>query len=212
MSADQAAGLRRRSARQPGRCIHCFSDSDESPIRLAQALHQRGETVLLIDGGGRLLADSSPRSLFDWRQQIARGRLQTLPMSCGDGWHAPGVRADEPALLAMAQRYDAVVFDAGPGRGDLRLMPGAAAVIEVEATHASRRYGYALLKSLFHTGAALRVVLLGDPAACEQVRAACAHFLEPRFAQAICTVAHEDDAFAEVAVRMASEETSLRAR
>jgi hypothetical protein len=213
MPADQAAGLRRRSARQPLRCIHCFSDSRESATRLALALHQRGGTVLLVDASGRTLADSSPRSLFDWRQQLARGQLQTLPMPYGDGWHAPGIRADEPALSRVAHGYDAVVFDAGPGE-DLVLMPGAAhaAVIEVVATLESMRHAYALLKSLFHAGAAPRVGLMGETAACEQVRAACAHFLDPQFAHAVCSVAHEDDAFAELAVRMVDEETSPSAR
>lgn len=213
MPADQAAGLRRRSAQQPLRCIHCFLASAESTA-LAHALHQRGWTSLLVNAGGRVFAGSPTRSLFDWRQQVARGHLQTFPMPYGDALHAPGMLADEPTLLGLAAGYDAVVFDAGLDGAGLVLMPGALhdVVIEVHATHEAMQRGYALLKTLFHAGEALSVGLLGDPAACEQLWAACAQFLGQTFAQAICNVAHQVDAFAALAVRMVHEETGLTAR
>ena len=210
MAADQAAGLRRRSGRQAVRCIHGFFDSAESAPRLAQALHQCGWTALLVDSCGRIFADSSTRSLFDWRQQLARGQVYTLPLPYGDGWHAPGARADEPALVRVAHGYDCVVFDAGPNAANLAPMPGAAhaMVIEVKAAHESMQRGYALLKTLSHSHEVPRIGLVGDPVSCNHVRAACAHFLGPRFAQAIYSSAYEGDAFVELAVRMAGEETS----
>jgi hypothetical protein len=208
--ADQAAGLRRRSGRQALRCIHAFFDSAESAPRLLQALHQSGRTALLVDTCGRLFADSPARSLFDWRQQLQRGQLHTLPLSYGDGWHAPGVRADEPALARVAQAYDCVVFDADFDTAELALMPGAAYafVIEVKATHESMQRSYALLKTLSRMHAAPDIELMGDPVACDHVRAACVHFLGAHFAPAVCNPAREDDAFAELAVRMTGEETS----
>jgi hypothetical protein len=106
MPADQAAGLRRRSDRQLPRCVHCFFDSAASISRLANALHRHGRISLLVDMHGRTVADSPTRNLFDWRQQIARGQLQLHPMPYGDAWHAPGVRADEPALRRAAHGYD----------------------------------------------------------------------------------------------------------
>jgi len=212
MPADQAAGLRRRSARQPLRCIQCFFDSAQSTSRLTLALHQRGWTALLVDARGRLLADAPARSLFGWRQQLERGQLHTLPLPHGDGWHAPGARADDPALAGIAQGYDAVVFDAG--RDGLALMPGAvhAVVIEVNAAHESMLQAYALLKTLSRADGVGSIGLLGAAAACDRVCAACSHFLDRRFAQAIYSAAHEDGLFAALAVRMACEEASLAAR
>lgn len=214
MPADQAAGLRRRSARQPLRCIQCFVDSAQSTSRLALALHQRGWISLLVDARGRLLADSPARSLFGWRQQLERGQVHTLPLPHGDGWHAPGVRADEPAMAGIAQSYDAVVFDAGlKADDDLALMPGAAhaVVIEVNTTHESMLRAYTLLKTLSRADAVYSIGLLGAAAACDRVCAACSHFLDPRFAQAIYSADHEDGVFAALAVRMASEEAGLAA-
>ena len=213
MPADQAAGLRRRRARLSPRCLHVFFDSADSTEKLVQALHRRGLRTLLIDVQGRVYADTPARSLFDWRQQLARRQLQTLPMSYGEGWHAPGVRADEPLLAGIAQDYDILVFDEGRGEVGAR-MPGAArtVIIEVAFAHESLQRAYALLKTLFHQEETPDVVLLGEPAACDRVRAACAQFLDGPFAQAILGAGHEDDAFAALAVRMADEETSPSAR
>ena len=214
MPADQAAGLRRRSGRQAPRCIHGCFDSVESAPRLAQALHRCGWTVLLVDSCGRLFADSPTCSLFDWRQQLERGQLHRLPLLYGDGWHAPGARADEPALVRVAQGYDCVVFDAGPNAASLARMPGAdhAMVVEVNATHESMQRGYALLKTLSHLHGAMRVGLAGDAAACHRVHAACVQFLDAQFARAIDSAVHEDDVFAALAARMTGEETGLTTR
>ncbi len=214
MPTDQAAGLRRRSARQALACIHCWFGSAESSVKLAQALHLRGATPLLIDASGRVFADSPARSLFDWKQQLQRGQLRLLPQSYGDGWHAPGVRADEPALLSMARGYDQLVFDMTADRIDMVLMPGAthAVIIEVQATDASMLRAYAQLKTLSHAKAQVSVSVLGDAAACDHVVAACHRFLEPGFAQAIYSVAHEDNAFTALAARMAGGEASRLAR
>lgn len=213
MPADQAAGLRRRLAQQPPCCVHCFFDAAESTIRLAQALHRRGWSSLLIDTCGRVFAGSPTRSLFDWPQQLERGQLHTLPMPYGDGWFAPGIRGDEPALMTIAQGYDCVVFDASLNAPDWVPLPGAAQVIilEVSAVHAAL-HGYALLKTLSHSKAAFSVGLLGDAAACDHLQAACKQFLDPVFTRAVYSVAHEDDAFTALAVRMADEETGLTAR
>jgi hypothetical protein len=210
MPADQAAGLRRCSDRHLPRCIYCFFDSASSISRLANALHRNGRVSLLVDMRGRLVADSPTRNLFDWRQQIARGQLQLHPMTYGDAWHAPGVRTDEPMLRRAAKGYDLVLFDVAPGAVEFVLMPDAAhaLIVEVQPTHASMLHAYTLLKTLSHAGSVFGVGLLGDAAACDRVMNACGHFLHPGFGQAIYSVVHEDDAFAELAVRMAGEEAS----
>lgn len=168
---------------------------------------------MLIDAGGRLFADA-PRSLFDWKHQIERGQLHTLPMPHGEGWYAPGIRGDEPALMAAARGHDCIVFDARLNAPDWTPLPGAAqaVVLEVNATNASSLQGYALLKTLADSRASIRVGLLGDAAACDHLLAACGRFLEPTFTRAVYSVAREDDAFAALAVRMAPEETGLTAR
>lgn len=214
MPADQAAGLRRRLAQQPPCCVHCFFDAAESTLRLAQALHQRGWTSLLIDTCGRVFADCPTRNLFGWKQQLERGQLHTLPMPYGDGWYAPGMQGDEPALMTIAQGYDCVIFDASLNVPGWASLPDAAQVfvMEVKASHVSTLHGYALLKTLSHAGAVFSVGLLGDAAACDHLQAACKQFLDPSFTQAVYSVAHEDDAFAALAVRMAHEEAGVTAR
>jgi hypothetical protein len=211
--ADQAAGLRRRRAQQPPPCVYCFFDTADSTPRLAQALHRRGRTSLLIDACGRVFSDA-PRSLFDWKQQLERGQLHTLPMPYGEGWYAPGIQGDTPALGAIARGYDCIVFDASRTAPDWTPLSGAAQVLilEVNATHASTLQGYALLKTQAHSGASISGGLLGNAAACDQLLAACGRFLDPAFTRAVYNVAHEDDAFAALAVRMAHEETGLTAR
>ncbi len=213
MPADQAAGLRRRRAQQPPACVHCFFDAAESAVRLTQALHQCGWSSLLIDASGRSFSDT-PRSLFGWTHQIERGQLHMLPMPYGEGWYAPGIKGDEPALMAAGRGHDCVVFDASPNAPDWTPLPGAArfVILEVDATHVSTLQGYALLKTLAHSGAPISVALLGNAAACDQLLAACQRFLDPAFTRAVYSVAHEDDAFAALAVRMAHEETGLMAR
>ena len=213
MPADQAAGLRRRSARQPLRCIHGFFHSPESTTRLAQALHRHGWTSLLVDTRGRVFTDFSTRSLFDWRQQLARQQLHTLTMPHGDGWHAPGLQANEPGLRTIAQRYDCLLFDDSLDAPGWLPLPDMAQtlILEVRAGQASMQQAYALLKTLSHLESRASIGLLGNAAACDRLLAACRHYLEPAFVQAVHSVAHEDDAFAALAVRMADEETSLSA-
>ena len=207
MAADQAHGLRRRARLQPLRAIHCFFDAADSTVRLARALHRRGWTSLLVDTRARASADSPARSLFDWRQQIARGQLHTLPMAYGSRWHAPGLRGDEPALAGLAQGHDCLLLDEGHAPA-WAPPPGAAhtLVIEATATQASLLHGYALLKTLSALGGAASVGLLGDAGACDRLQAACAQFLDPAFCRAVYSVADEVDAFAALAARMTSEE------
>ncbi len=214
MPADQAAGLRRRSARQPASCIHCFFEASFSSTQLMSALHQLGQVSLLVDMRGRLFTDSSPRSLFDWNQQLERNHLNTLPQAYGDGWYAPGLTMDAPNLPRFLQGYDSVVFDAGPVANELALLPGMPShvIIEVHPTGDSMQRAYSMLKTLFQAGNALSVGLLGEASACNHVQAACCHFLEQSFTRIFYSVVNEDGAFAALAVRMADEETHRMSR
>jgi hypothetical protein len=211
---DQAAGLRRRSARLPPACIYCFFDTAEWPDKLAAALQQAGRTSLLIDRRGRLFAAAPTRSLFDWKQQLERGQLHILSLIYGDGWYAPGVRADEPALRDVARAYDHLLFDEEPSGAELILIADAAntLLIEVQLTQPSMQRAYTLLKTLSHTPKVFKVSLLGDQAACAHVLSTANHFLSQPFVQAIACVADVDTAFSALAVRMPIEETSWLAR
>ncbi|MDP2031353.1 MAG: hypothetical protein Q8K12_17095 [Thiobacillus sp.] len=209
MPADQAAGLRRRSAQQPASCIHCFFEASFSSTQLMHALHQLDQTSLLVDMRGRLFADSSPRSLFDWKQQLERNHLNTLPQAYGDGWYAPGLTVDAPNLPRLLQGYDSVVFDAGPVASELALLPGMPShvIIEVHPSGDSMQRAYSMLKTLFQAGNALSVGVLGEASACNHIKAACCHFLEQSIMQIFYSQVHEDVAFAALAVRMTDEET-----
>jgi len=214
MPADQAAGLRRRSALQPLRCIHGFFHSPESTTRLAQALHRRGWSSLLVDTRGRLFADAPTQSLFDWRQQLARQQMHIQATPHGDGWHAPGLMASEPGLRAIAQRYDCLLFDASLDAPDWQPLPDMdqTLILEVREGPASMQQAYALLKTLCHLESHAGIALLGNATACDRLQAACRQYLDPAFVRAVHSVAHEDDAFAALAVRMADGETGLTAR
>jgi ATP-dependent exoDNAse (exonuclease V) alpha subunit len=211
---DQAAGLRRRSARMPPACIYCFFDTTEWTERLATALHHAGRHSLLIDRQGRLFAVATTRSLFDWKRQLERGELHTLSLSHGDGWYAPGLRADAPALREVARQYDHLLFDEEASGADLILMPDASNrfLVEVQPGQSSMLRAYTLLKSLSHAEAGSKVSLLGDADACLHVLDSVKRFLPQPFAQAIDFVAHVDTAFSTLAVRMPCEETSCLTR
>jgi len=212
---DQAAGLRRRSARAQIACVYCFFDTAEWMASLAKNLHDAGQTSLLIDRRGRLFGAAQTRSLFDWKQQFGRGELHTLPLQYGQGWYAPGVRADDPALREMARAYDYLVFDEDPIGADLILMPDAhqTFLVEIRASKPSMLRAFTLLKALsHHAGGRGKLVLLGDLAACAQVLNAANRFLPCDFAQAISCAAHIDAVFSTLAVRMPGEETSRETR
>lgn len=207
--SDQAAGLRRRSARLPPACTYCFFDRAEWLARLANALQQTGQNALLIDRRGRLFGGAPTRSLFDWEQQLARGELHTQRLSAGEGWYAPGLRADAPALREVARAYDHLLFDEEPTGAELILMPDATQrfLIEVQDAQPSLLRAYTLLKTLSHAASTGQVSLLGDRAACTHMHAAARHFLPQPFARAIDCAADSDTAFSALAVRMLGEET-----
>lgn len=210
MTADQAAGLRRRQATRPLSPIHLLSASSSAGHCLLDALARRGLGTLLIDTQGRHVGHAA-RSLFDWRQQLARGHLQTLALPGGDGWHAPGIDAAAPELAALATRYDCLVFDYPLAAGGTAVMPVTGHTLVLDVAQPGLKPAYRLLKTLAHHGCDVDLLLLGDAAACAHLVAACQQFLGVSFAQKLGSLAHEADAFAALAVRMAGEETGPRA-
>ncbi len=217
MPADQAAGLRRRSTQQPLRCVHCFFEAADASTRLAQALHHRGLVSLLVDLDGRVFANGPTRSLFNPRQQLDRDSLCILPQAYGAGWYAPGIQGDEPHLRSAAQGYDRVMFDTGTSQNMVAPWTGAChvGVVEIHAADASLLRAYALLKTLAQADVPMPVILLGDDASCNHLRAACKHFLAPSFVNSLCNLPPEEDVFAALASRIAAgvgEESNMTAR
>jgi hypothetical protein len=206
--ADQAAGLRRRSALRPLHCIHCCFRSPDAIVRLADALHARGRLSLLVDASGRVLAGAATRALFGWREQLARGELNTLPAAFGAIWHAPGLDEDAPPLRVAAADYDVLLMDAGAGAQALLPLAGARqdVVVELEATEFSLVHAYALLKTLACEEGIGTVVLLGEAEACARLHAACRQFLDAAFCQRVQRLTGEGVEFTTLAVRMMREE------
>lgn len=210
MAADQAAGLRRRQTGRPARCVHCVSALPAAVLRLLEALARQGQRTLLIDAHGRHVGHAA-RSLFDWRQQLARGQLQTLALPGGEGWHAPGIEADAPELAVLAARYDCLVFDHPLEANGVTVPLAGRHTLALDVAQAQLKPAYRLLKTLAHHGCDADILLLGDAAACTRLEAACRQFLDPGRAQRIGSLAHETDAFAALASRMTGEETGPRA-
>ncbi len=204
MPIDQAAGLRRRNAGRAPFCIHCVSDSAATALRLAQALQGRGHRPLLVDARDRLFAGTATQALFDWTQQLARGRLFVLPLDEIAAWHAPGVAPDAPGLLQAAREHDVLVFDSSPAQA-ATVPPGVPGFGLLAVRQDSLDIVYAVLKTRAQSGAAA-AILFGDAQACERVRTACARFLDATVAAAVTSIPDEDDAIAALAVRMAGEE------
>lgn len=209
MAADQAAGLRQRRADRAARRLCLVSPALAPTRQLVPALARRGLRALMIDTGGRHFAQL-PRSLFDWRRQLADGNLQTAAIPGGEAWLAPGVDAETPDLATVAARYDWLIFDASPSAVNVLAYLATADVLVLDVGHATLDPAYRMLKTLAHAGWGGEPVLLGESAACRRVEAACRQFLGVAFAQKIGNLAGEADAIAALAGRMAGEETRPR--
>lgn len=206
MAADQAAGLRRRRTACAASCLHLHSSQAATARRLLAALTRQGLDTLLIDTQGRHL-DHAPRNLFDWRRQLARQQLHLHALPAGAAWHAPGVEADAAALAMLAPRYDCLVVDRPLDTASVTALPSPGHVRVLEVSFADLKPAYRLLKTLAHQACDATVLLLGEAAACARLEAACGQFLDAAHARRIGSLAHETDAFAALAVRMAGEET-----
>lgn len=213
MRPDQAAGLRRRTGSVP-RCIHCFSSTGATGVRLAAALQHHGWNVLRVDTVARTPGQVPARSLFDWRLQLARAQLSLLPTAYGDAWHAPGVQTDVPEFAALARQYDALLLDADSRCETWMPMPGAdnRIVIELAADTAALRQAYALLKTLCSEQAGCKVSLVGDGLASRRLLDAVGRFLGAACTRTVVCFAHEVEPFAALAIRMAGEEKGRSAR
>lgn len=182
--------------------------------RLAAAFHRCGWRVLRVDTIDRLLAQVPARSLFDWRQQLARGRFNVLSVAHGDVWPAPGLKVDAPGFATVAARYDVVVLDTDFARDTWVPMPGAdnCVVIDVPVDAQALRQAFRLIKTLCHRQPDCAVSLIGDPLACRRLQEAATRFLDATFARTLFCPGEEVEPFAALAARMAGEEKGRSAR
>lgn len=176
---------------------------------MARALCKQGLHPLVIDARDRLFGPHVVHPLYDWRVQIERDRLLSMPLADVTGWHAPGLTAHAPGLARATRRFDVLILDstladvACPAAG---VRERALLSVHVSTMHAV----YALLKTRAATG--LQAMLTGDPSACERIREACVHFLDSAVAAGVQCLRDEVDAIAALAVRMAHEEPGCQPR
>lgn len=213
MLPDQAAGLRRRATPAP-RCIHCVASSSATAVRLGAALHQRGWSVLRVETASLRTTQLPAQSLFDWRQQLARGHLSRMEMAHGDVWRAPGLEADVPGFGTVAARYDAVLLDADLACDAWAPMPGAdnRMIIDVPGEPRALQQAFRLLKTVSHYAPACTVVLIGDGLACTRLQEAASRYLDIAFARMLACLVEEVEPFATLAAKMAGEEKGRSAR
>ena len=105
MPADQAAGLRRRSARQPLRCIHCFFDSAR--------IHASGSPRRCIGAAGPRCWSTPAGGYLPIPRHAAcsTGASSSRADSCtrcrmpyGDGWYAPGMQGRRTGVDGRSHR------------------------------------------------------------------------------------------------------------
>ncbi len=201
MSADQAEGLRRRVRIM--RVVSVFAHDDGTLARrIAQALQLTGLRVLRIDT--RSAHAPQVRSLFGWREQLARGSFQPGHADGIDVFHAPGARAGEASMVAALRDYDALVFDCdGVSGASLSLDPATRQQLVVQLARQSLEAGYAVCKTLAQRQCACPIHLTGDAAACARLHAAVRRFL-PQAAPTVALVPIDDAHLPALAARIAA--------
>jgi hypothetical protein len=190
------------------------SASSAAALRLTAALHQQGWRVLRVEAARMRSTQHPVRSLFDWPQQLARGRLDVLEMAHGDVWRAPGLEADAAGFAAATARYEIVLRDADLACEAWTPMPAAAnhLVLEVPGEPQALLQAFRLLKTVSRGLPACGVSLVGDALACSRLREAGSRFLDAAFMRALACFSEEVEPFAALAARMAGEEKGRSAR
>lgn len=183
-------------------------------VRLGAALYQRGWHVLRVEAASLRATPTPARSLFDWRQQLARGRLDTMATAHGDLWRAPGLDAGAPGFGAVAGRYDVVLLDTDLACDGWTPMPGAdnRMIIDVPGESEVVQQVFSLLKTVSRCAPACEVSLVGDGRAGRRLLEAARRFLDIAFARRLACLAEEVEPFATLAARMAHEEKGRSAR
>ena len=182
VQADQAAGLRSKSARRGlPQVVSLLSTPLDWAVYLAQALQALHHKILLVDSAGRHALASKTQFIFGWEQQVARQRLQTIEINGIDVLHAPGAHAGDAAILQTGADYDYVLFDGQTLQPDtLNLDPRTpqTLVVGLNAHPDALCNTYALIKTLRQNKLDWRVMLLGEPALGERLVSATDHFMQ----------------------------------
>ena len=205
MQADQAAGLRSRQRRADTRAMTLIDTPAQMSLRLAQALITSGQKVLLIDSLGRHHHARNTHFLFGWQQQLNQQRLQTWSVAGVDVLHAPGALAGDPAIVQASAQYHVVLFDGYKLDSDTALAPHPQQLlIALDAQADTLAHTYALIKSLHQHKLDWQMILIGDAAPSERIKAAVANFLPAQSGRIEYMNLDNDAHFAALAARISA--------
>ena len=179
MQADQAAGLRRKQIRHGRHVITLINTPADFAPRLAHALMARDQKVLLIDSLGQHARSTRTQFIFGWQQQLAQHRLQTLWANGVEVMHAPGAQAGEAMIVRASTSFHALLFDGYTLSSEIPLASGTrqTLIVVLDAHPDALTLAYALIKTLHQHQLDWPVILIGDAAASERIKAAVANFL-----------------------------------
>ncbi len=211
VQADQAAGLRNHIPRRAVRVVTLFTLQHHLAGRLARALQNAANRVLLIAGAARSVHALRTQSIFGWEQQVARQCLQPISVEGIPTLNAPGAQAGDTALIQASADYHYVLFDlAYPEAEALALDPRTqqTLIVDVNPQPEALCKVYALLKTLHQHNLNWRVILCGEPASCARI-VATTHYFMPAQSQWLEVASLEADAhLTALAARISAAEVS----
>ena len=212
VSADQAAGLRRTQTRRGAQVVTVFTTQRNLAARLARALQNAANRILLISGAARPVQALRTQSIFGWQQQVVRQCLQPISVEGIPTLNAPGARAGEAALVQTSADYDYALFDwAYPEDEALSLDPRTSQTLVVDvSSHQPEALCkvYALLKTLHQHNLNWRVILCGEPALCDRIIAATHYFISAQSSWLEVASLEADAHLTALAARISAAEVS----
>ena len=211
MQADQAAGLRRQQHHDPRGISLINTPADFAP-RLAHALMVRDQKVLLVDSQGQHARSTRTQFIFGWQQQLAQHRLQTLWVNGVEVMHAPGAQAGDAMIVRASTNYHALLFDGHALSSEIPLESDTRQTLIV-ALHAhpdALNHAYTLIKTLHQYKLDWQVILIGDPASSERIKAAVAHFLPAQSGKVEYTNLEADAHLHALAAKILAADSGIR--
>ncbi|MHB8915839.1 MAG: hypothetical protein ACYC4K_08505 [Thiobacillus sp.] len=139
----------------------------------------RDQKVLLVDSQGQHARSTRTQFIFGWQQQLAQHRLQTLWVNGVEVMHAPGAEAGDAMIVRASMNYHALLFDGYALNTEIALATSMRQVLLValDAHPDTLTPAYALIKTLHQYKLDWQVILIGDAATSERIKAAVAYFL-----------------------------------
>lgn len=181
MQVDQAAGLRTSLPRRDVRVITVFTAQLNLAARLARALQNAANRVLLVASAARSTQVLRTQSIFGWQQQVARQCLQPISVEGIATLDAPGAQGGDPRLIQASGEYDYVLFDGlYPEAEFLALDPRTqqTLILDVNSHEPEALFKvFSLIKTVHQHHLNWRVILCGEIALCDRIIAATDYFI-----------------------------------